>query len=78
MRSFISKNWYKLSMSVAMIIFAFGFLIFSLKYNTASAGSPKTYTGGDSDYWMVGAGNAIYKVAWDKYTSKYKSEKIGP
>jgi len=69
MKTFLSTNWYKLTTAIAMLLFAFGFSVFALKYNTAKAGTPAAapFSGKDqtTQQWMVGIGNSIYEVTYN-------------
>jgi hypothetical protein len=81
MRSSILKNWYKLSIAFSLLLFAFGFLIFSVKYNTAFAGNPippALNKNMEDQTWIVGAGNSIYEVTYSASFKKYETKKIWP
>jgi hypothetical protein len=70
-----------------MLLFAFGFLIFALKYNTVYAGTPKSPTSNDTgnittQNWVVGVDNSIYVVSYTTYNNselnRYDFKKIWP
>ena len=82
MKALILKNWYKISMAFSALIFSLGFLIFSVRNNSAHAGipkSPSTKEGDSNKQWVVGVGNNIYLVTYNNIAlNKWEFEKIGP
>ena len=82
MKLFILKNWYKLLIATAVILFSISCLVFALKYNTVKAGvaNPPLIINKNSEekLWVVGCGNYIYEVTYNKFHEKYECKIIGP
>mgnify|MGYP000998032812 CR=1 FL=1 len=68
---FLDANWYRILTGTAMLIFSAAFLIYALNLNTVRAGNSEIYNLNDQNFWIVGAGNNIYKVTWDKFSKEY-------
>ncbi|MFT3682860.1 MAG: hypothetical protein QM791_21560 [Ferruginibacter sp.] len=81
MKLLIFKNWYRLAIATACLLFALGSLIFALKYNSAKAGtrpSLPTTKIHETNYWVVSCGNNIYEVSYNAFLEKYEFKVIGP
>lgn len=70
MKLFLISNWQKLSISISVLIFSFGFAVFALKYNSAYAHTPSTQLKTNNSavqetFYVVAVGRGIYEVKKD-------------
>ena len=77
MKTFLIQNWYRLSISISLLLFAFGFAVRSIKLNTATAGEP-TYqynknVDGEGFYESHGS---LYQVRYNSFDYTWKANKI--
>lgn len=77
MKQFIFRNWYRLTMALATLIFSLGFFVWAVKNNPAKAGDPyeTKFTAKPPGQLLV-IGTAVYRVYWDDFSSKFEFKEV--
>jgi hypothetical protein len=77
MKHSLGQNWYRLSTSFSLLLFAFGFFIWSIKNNTAKAGDVKNdYNKNSAQVAPEGyyeSNGSLYKVSYWKQGEKWQA-----
>jgi hypothetical protein len=78
MKKFLNQNWYRLSICISLLLFSFGFLIWSIKNNTAGAQNTKHESSnspiaGEGYYESSGA---LYRVSYWRQGEKWQASKV--
>jgi hypothetical protein len=77
MKQFLSQNWYRLSISFSLLLFAFGFIIWSVKYNSARAGEPPhQYNNNFQPAEYYESNGSLYRLTYSTYLQKWQVKKI--